>query len=479
MFTTRSKHTTRTAYRLTSAVAVAGVSLLAAGPLAQADTVVWEGADADWFTGSNWDASAIPGSADDIVFDGSGVNTVDTSTPGVGELSEGSTLTFTADQTAGLTIQSDHVDRRVRLYTGGSQNLGNDAMLTVEAGSGAHTIERLGYGADSVNQDWSRIVNNGGTLTINHLTNNAGGTRGVEFDGSGTTVVTDTIGGSKFHVSGGTLDMQANPSTNVGWSTDAGTVLTNTSGTTRRIRNNGDTTFAGEISGNLFYERGRNNFNDNNFTTMLADNTYAGVTNVNTGTLLVNGSHVGGDNYTVTASVINNNEGRTGGGTLGGTGSIDIGGNTVSVSAPLEQGTSGQPWATIAPGAGDDTETLTLTAASVTFGDFGQFSVEVDAAGLSDLLAINGDLNLSSTLNRLNVSDLGSAFDGSIYTLLTYTGSRTGEFSDVLGLDGTGYSVYYNDAAGSIQLVPEPASLVLLGAGGLLMLRRRSGRQVA
>ena len=192
--------------------------------------------------------------------------------------------------------------------------------------------------------------------------------------------------------------------------------------------------------------------------------TYIGTTTVLCGTLLVDNTHTGGDSYSVAPNVAGQNA------TLGGTGILELAATkTVTLT-----GVSETQMAILAPGDGG-VGTLKATAQSLTFSDYSRFAVDVSGS-TADKLVLTGNLNLTSTLDQLSVTDLGAgSFDGTPYTILTYTGTRSGTFDNVTGLDGTGYSVFYNDDEKSIQLVPEPAALavLLLGGVGVVVRRRR------
>ncbi len=198
-------------------------------------------------------------------------------------------------------------------------------------------------------------------------------------------------------------------------------------------------------------------------------NQYIGATNVSAGTLLVNGTHTGGDDYNVGA-----------GGTLGGTGMIALqSGKTISVTG------------TLAPG-GESLGSLTVDG-NVVINSTGRMLVRVNAVS-SDLLAVSGDLTLAdggeeTDLSRLDISGtLGGIAE---YTLATYGGTLSGTFDEVYFNDalvlnpevgGIGdYKLVYGAASGGdvrLVLVPEPASVtaLLLAGGAGLLARHRSRR---
>ena len=179
------------------------------------------------------------------------------------------------------------------------------------------------------------------------------------------------------------------------------------------------------------------------------DNTHAGPMNVENGTLLINGVASGQGNYTVGGA------GQSA--TLGGNGTVGLAaGNSVTVA---DEGI-------IAPG--ESIGTLTVDG-DVSFTDNSTLQIELDAS-TSDTLTVNGALDLTSTLDELAVTGTTGAAQ---YTLLNYTGSRTGVFDTTTLPDG--YTLSYGSSTnGDITLViPEPASLSLMALGGLLMCSRR------
>ncbi|MFA6176015.1 MAG: hypothetical protein WC765_05495, partial [Phycisphaerae bacterium] len=85
----------------------------------------------------------------------------------------------------------------------------------------------------------------------------------------------------------------------------------------------------------------------------------------------------------------------------------------------------------------------TLIVGDTAFGTGSSFAVEFDT-GTSDLLQVIGNLDIS--LATLNLS--GTADNVTSYTIATYTGSLTGNFTSVVGMPG-GYTLNYGTGSNS------------------------------
>ena len=204
-------------------------------------------------------------------------------------------------------------------------------------------------------------------------------------------------------------------------------------------------------------------------------NTYTGATNVNAGTLAVNGS------ITSAVSVAS-------GATLGGSGTIT---GTVSISG-------GGAFA-----AGNSIESLasgnlTLAAAAI-------FAYEMNndaAAGVAgDLADVTGNFNLdlgNASILTLTELGTGSWTAGEKLTLVSYTGSWNGGLfnyggstlldDSTISFNGVNWTFNYNDASAgtnyagettgavgfvTMTVIPEPRTALLGALGVLLLLRRR------
>lgn len=219
-------------------------------------------------------------------------------------------------------------------------------------------------------------------------------------------------------------------------------------------------------------------------TTLTGINNFSGITDVNAGVLLVNGSLTGLGTVTV-----------AGGATLGGTGSIA---GAVSVSGTLAPGASIESLAT---------GTLTLNNGST-------FAYEMNSAGVTaDFLKVTGDLVLDNssggkvylTLADLALSPVAFAPNTTL-SLINYTGAWNGGFftygsneladNEVFTAGANTWQIHYGATSGglnfvgdqvaggfvnltstSLTAVPEPGSLLalgcLVGSGILLRSRRR------
>jgi autotransporter-associated beta strand protein len=228
-------------------------------------------------------------------------------------------------------------------------------------------------------------------------------------------------------------------------------------------------TFTGLVSGanGQLVVSGGNTLN----LTRAAGNTYTGGTTISGGTLLANntsGSATGTGSVTVGI-----------GGVLGGSGRIE--------GALIING------GTLAPG---NSPGLITIDDNVTF-NAGNFAVEIAGLGAGvgyDQLLVTGTTN-NITLNSANlVLTLISGFNAPIGTQLTIINNQTnnsigGTLFDGAGEGGTVYatlgsktlelSVSYIGGTGNdvvlttLNLVPEPASAVMLALGGMMLLRRK------
>ena len=221
----------------------------------------------------------------------------------------------------------------------------------------------------------------------------------------------------------------------------------------------GTVTFKGTIKeGSAGQSQGLLSLNKTGAGTVIltGNNTYSGTTSVSAGTLLVNntaGSGTSGGAVSVGADA-----------TIGGTGTIS---GTLALSGTASH------LSQLNPGGSTHAGALTVKN-NVTLGDYSSLAISLNGSTSNELI-VNGNLNLSSTLD--NLAFTGSADGISNYVLAAYTGTLTGTFDTVTNLPA-----YYSLSYGGGQVVavaPEPASCVTVVAVqlGALALRRR--RRVA
>ena len=161
---------------------------------------------------------------------------------------------------------------------------------------------------------------------------------------------------------------------------------------------NNDYTFSGVISGT-----GSVSTMGFGTVTLTGDNSYAGTTNINQGTLIINGDQSGAQGQTSVGIFA----------TLGGNGTV---GGDLTVLG------------TISPGAaGNSPDTLTVNGNVTLFGpaklnyDFGQ--ADVAGGPLNDLINVGGNLTLDGTLNVTQTP--GGTFGPGVYRIFNYGGDLT------------------------------------------------------
>jgi fibronectin-binding autotransporter adhesin len=155
--------------------------------------------------------------------------------------------------------------------------------------------------------------------------------------------------------------------------------------------------------------------------------------------------------------------------TLNLAGGVLLGGGTVNVAKGTGTLSMG---GTIAPG--HSIGTLTVQG-NVTLTSGAHYAVEISGSNSADLLAITGNLDLSTTNDSLDVTALGGTVVGQPYLIATYTGTLAGVFDHVSPF----YQVTYAPGAIYVTPTPEPAAAVAacgLAAGLALSRRYRRGR---
>ncbi len=368
---------------------------------------------------------------------------------------------------------------------------GDTATATAPAATltGGGTLNLVAYYVrNNVGGDWSAFT---GTVNVTATDNNAN----LGFNGIDNALSAHNANGNRgFYLNNGTLNLDGTSTDSLTFSFDneqhdstlngvnavigalTGTQYSTISGFSYggppyHVLNyviggtNASTTFAGALSGATgseanFYKIGSGSL------TIQGGDSFAGSTEVNGGTLVLDGAVTNSTGITVDATAVGVATAESdmrfaagNGGTLAGNGTI-----TANITNN----------GTLSPGdpAVSMTGSLTVTG---NVDNEGTMSINIGAAGASSLLAITGGLTLGAN-SVLNLTPLTGGFDGSSYTIATFTpGDLTGTFLTTTGL-GTGYSVNYNNLAGTITVaVPEPATVALFAAAGvgLLLLRKR------
>jgi fibronectin-binding autotransporter adhesin len=307
--------------------------------------------------------------------------------------------------------------------SGGILQLGGFNALGASSGSlgiGLNSVLDLNGNSPTVGAvtltNGSIISSNGGSPTLTGASFNLqGGVIGVSLAGGATTVSAGTVqllAGASLPVNGsltansGVLDLGGNSPTLGQLSGIAGVITDNSAG-------GGTTTLS--VTGGNFSGSIRNGANQTVALSLAApgtlvlggSNTYHGTTSVDFGTLVVNGTHNGGDAYSIGAL--------GSGGTLSGAGTIS-GTNTVT----LYNGATISPGPGAAPGSIGTLTLPSLTSNGAVTANFDLSGTTTAGGGVNDLIAVTGNLNLTGpTAVEIN-STAGTLASGTPYTLFTY-----------------------------------------------------------
>ena len=488
----------------TAALVASGLTLAFFFSTANAATRTWDGEHStgasasrdNWTNNNNWDNNAQPLATDDVVFgsafssgtsiDLNGnktVNSLTINTTTAFSLDGGDDLTLTSGQLIRNDVtgtEGDHlITANLILGANGAFNINGSGLLTISGviqdGANLFNLTKSGTGtlvlsggAETYNGD---TIVNGGILRLGAANQLADGT------GFGHLVVNN----------GATFDLAGFGETINGLS-GSGTVDSNFNSSTTLTLGGGNA--SGNFSGTITDTLGTLSLTKIGDGTQIlsGQNTYAGATNVNVGTLLANngsGSATGTGAINIASGAI-----------FGGNGtSTPTGSNGINVSGVLAPGSGvGQ--------IGNLTLNLGSTTGSVTMAGGSSFQFELEAAGVtiasfgtSDLLTIAGAAAndfafINNNIDFQNTGEIGfyKLFDTSSNNADTWTGltfdGTTGEITSGLtvsnlasGLTGTLLvgTAANGGTTGDIYLhvVPEPSAALLGGVGVFFLLRRR------
>jgi hypothetical protein len=260
---------------------------------------------------------------------------------------------------------------------------------------------------------------------------------------------------------------------------------------------NATLTLNGNISGAGGFSTGAGN--DIRAIVLNGNNTFTGNVNSIRGSLQFNGQNTGLGNVLLPEQSRQH--------ILAGTGSISlalgnrfqIGGGTIADRAPyVAPGETVWDWTTVNGERRYQSTIGTLSVATMDstdgflFDRNSRLQIQLGAGGASDLLDITGNLTFDTRVGEkgLRIWTEAGAFDGNNYTIMTWTGTRSGWFDSVWldgnvvtgnivdGWDlGNGYQLLVNSNSAVLQ-IPEPAyaAFLFLPAIGLALLLRRRQR---
>ncbi len=174
--------------------------------------------------------------------------------------------------------------------------------------------------------------------------------------------------------------------------------------------------------------------------TLGGTNTYGGTTTISAGTLKLAHAFAlpTGTAVDVSAGATLDLNGLTATNTFSGSGTVSNG-TVFTVLSPAGEGVVGA-------------QTLTLKSVTVT----GTYLADVTALGASDVVAVQGNINLSGI--ALQIVDTDALDRHQQYTLLTCTGTRTGTFSSENVADARWKLIYLSD--GTVKLIFVDGTLI-------------------
>ena len=438
------------------------VALLSAGIVQAQDT--WNGASAtlegsangNWSDGNNWVATTAPVSGDTLTF----------STPVSGG-TESTVNDLTGFQANGLTFNDSFT------LAGNNINLGGNVLESTRTTTISLTMAMLQDTTFTVNggrlQDDGDITGSfglikagsGGTLRFSTLKSYTGdttvnaGTLSLSVNGAGLT-------GNAIISSGAYLSIE-NVNVSIGALSGAGTVVRNNNNT-RGLTvggNNADGNFTGTFTEN---NNGSLTFTKTGTGTQIMGGNYGyrGVTTVNQGALLINGTFTmaaGANGYAVNS-----------GGTLGGAGSINLsagtGSITVSSGGKLSPGSAAGVAGTLTL-ALNAASSLNISGAASPVGS-GAFLFDLATPSTSDeVLLTSGSLNIGSGVLEIDdfVFNPLSGFGPGTYTLFGSSSAITGTLGSNLSgtVDGLSATLGLSGDNVVLTVVPEPSTLALVG----------------
>ena len=410
------------------------------GSVADANNIYFTGTEAN--SALEFETAANLGVADQIRFRTTGGG------PGIlryiGTTSQTVSKAIQCDTSFGLRLESNSVGGKMvvngsfasvagnrPVYLGGTGTGDNELASSITA-NGTGTLTKDGAGKWILSG--ANTYSGGTTITAGTLSLGSSGALGT----SGTITM-----------NGGTLQFSASNTTDY----TSGSRLKINDGTTATLDTNGQTVALG--SAFALGAGGTGGLTKSGAGTLeissTAANTYTGATSVNNGTLRLDGS--------VTSAVT-----VAAGAKLQGTGIITKAGTALSVLG------------TLAPG--NSIGTLTVNG-DVSLSGTSDFEINQDST-TADLLLVQGTNGALTYGGILNVTTLGSGLytPNQTFNLFDFT-SQSGTFSSVSlpslsGQPGYSWDTSALYTAGTITVIPEPATVGLIGLfGAMALLRRR------